>query len=58
MLGLTRKPGEFVTLYTSDGPIRIYVKEIKGLQVRIGFDAPDDVEIVRGEIDERIKQPA
>ena len=58
MLELTRKPREAVTLYTSDGPIRIYLRKAKGLQVRFGFEATQEIRIVRSEIDNRIKQPA
>lgn len=47
MLAMTRKPQDVVAIYTSDGPIYIEIKRIKGQQVSLAFDAPDDVEIVR-----------
>lgn len=58
MLDLTRRPDESIRLYTSDGVIEITVNKIKGQQVRIGFDAPRSVSIVRREIDERLHVPA
>ncbi len=58
MLDLTRRPNESIRLYTSDGVIEITVNKIKGQQVRIGFDAPRSVSIVRREIDERLYVPA
>ncbi len=58
MLDLTRRPDESIRLYTSDGVIEITVNKIKGQQVRIGFDAPRSVSIVRREIDERLYVPA
>jgi carbon storage regulator len=47
MLVLTRKPGEKVVL---DGNITVTVVEVKGSQVRLAFDAPDHVRILRGEL--------
>lgn len=47
MLVLTRKPGEKVV--TSNG-ISVTVAEVKGNRVRLGFDAPDDVRILRAEL--------
>ena len=41
-----------VRLYTSDGVIEIYLNDCNQNQARIGFVAPDDVDIVRGEVDE------
>jgi len=47
MLVLTRKPGEKVVI---DGNITVTVVKINGNQVRLAFDAPDDVRILRGEL--------
>ena len=47
MLVLTRKPGEKVVL---GGNITLTVVEVKGNQVRLAFDAPDSVRILRGEL--------
>lgn len=53
MLVLTRRPGEMVRLYTSDGVIEIYLNDCNQYQARIGFIAPDNVNIVREEIDDQ-----
>ena len=53
MFVLTRRPGEVIKLYTSDGIIEIYLNDCNQNQAKIGFIAPDDVEIVRGEVDEQ-----
>jgi len=42
MLILSRKKGE--SLYIGDN-IQVQVVEIKGAQVRLAFDAPDDIRI-------------
>ena len=47
MLVLSRKPGEKVVI---DGGITITVVEVNGGRVRIGIDAPADVEILRSEL--------
>ena len=53
MLILTRRPAESIII--GDNVIRITVLGVKGNQVRIGVDAPDDVEVHREEIFEKIK---
>ena len=51
MLILTRRPGEKLILELPNGDrVAVTVLEVKGNQVRIGTDAPDDVVIVRGEL--------
>lgn len=50
-LVLTRKESETVILETDNGRICITVTRILGDRVRIGFAAPDDVHIMRGELD-------
>lgn len=47
MLVLSRKPGE--KIYIGSG-ITITVIEVKGNKSRLGIDAPDDVPIVRAEL--------
>ena len=47
MLILTRRPGE--TILIGDD-IEVTVMRISGNQVRIGIEAPKDVDIVRGEL--------
>lgn len=51
MLILTRKPGE--TLIIGDD-IKVSVLGVKGGQVRIGIEAPNDVSIHREEIYDKI----
>ena len=51
MLVLTRKPGE--KIFIGDN-VSLTVVEVKGDSVRIAVDAPRDVKIYRGEIDEAI----
>jgi len=48
MLILTRRQAESIII--GDNVIRITVLGIKGNQVRIGIDAPDDVVILREEL--------
>lgn len=47
MLVLTRKPGEKVII---GGNIIVTVLEIKGQRVRLAFEAPDEVTIMRQEL--------
>ena len=47
MLTLTRKTGE--SIYIGDD-IEVFVKEIRGGQVRIGVRAPDSLWILRSEL--------
>jgi carbon storage regulator len=54
MLVLTRKSGQKVVL---GGGITITVVEVKGSQVRLAFDAPDQVRIVRGELVVQTEDP-
>jgi carbon storage regulator len=53
MLILTRRVGE--TLMVGND-VKVVVLGVKGNQVRIGVDAPKDVEVHREEIYERIKR--
>ena len=52
MLILTRKPNESVVV---GDQIRVVVVEVKGRQVRLGVEAPEDTKIYRGEIFDRIQ---
>lgn len=52
MLILTRKASESIVV---GDQIRVVVLEVKGRQVRLGIEAPDDTKIYRGEIYDRIQ---
>lgn len=47
MLVLRRKQGEVIVI---NGVIKIYVLAVEGDRVKMGFDAPPDVIIVRQEL--------
>lgn len=52
MLILTRRIGEVLNIYTPDGKaMKVIMLATKGRQIRIGIEAPKDVQIVRAEID-------
>ncbi|MBI4642430.1 MAG: carbon storage regulator CsrA [Deltaproteobacteria bacterium] len=53
MLILTRKIGEGIIL---GDDIRIAVLEIRGKQIRIGIEAPQNVVVLREEIYQRIQE--
>ncbi len=54
MLILTRRPGESLILELPTGErIKVTVLEVKGNQIRIGTNAPDDIAIVREELLEK-----
>jgi carbon storage regulator len=54
MLILTRRVGEFVLIDKKNLNIKVVVLGVKGNQVRLGFEAPDDISIHREEIQDRI----
>jgi carbon storage regulator CsrA len=54
MLVLSRKPGEKVR--TSNG-VTVTVTNVKGNRVRLGFEAPDDVQIMRSELAQPKQRP-
>lgn len=47
MLLITRKPGQGVIV---GGVVRLVLVEIKGNRVKLGFEAPDRVSILREEL--------
>lgn len=53
MLVLTRRPGESIVIGQN---VIITVIEIKGGQVRIGIDAPREVQVHREEVYEQVRQ--
>lgn len=53
MLILTRKSGEGIRIGED---IRIVIVEVKGNHVRIGIDAPKDMQVHRDEVYEKIRQ--
>ncbi|HXG09556.1 MAG TPA: carbon storage regulator [Gemmataceae bacterium] len=55
MLVLSRKPGEKVVI---GGCITITVVEVDGRRVKLAFDAPSDVHILRAELAEWHDRPA
>ena len=55
MLILTRRPGESLIIELPTGErIQVTVLEVKGNQIRIGTNAPDDIAIVREELLEKL----
>jgi carbon storage regulator len=51
LLLLTRRPGETIIIELPTGDhIQVTVLGIKGNQIRVGTDAPDDVVILREEL--------
>jgi carbon storage regulator len=55
MLILTRRLGESIILESPTGErIKVTVLGVKGNQIRIGTNAPDDIAIVREELLEKL----
>lgn len=52
MLVLSRKPSENVIISTAGG-IKVHILSVKGNNVKLGFDAPENIEIDREEIFDR-----
>ena len=50
MLVITRKENEILLI---GGDIKVIVLEVRGKQVRLGIEAPAEISIVRGEIEEQ-----
>ena len=55
MLVLSRKAGETIKI---GGNITIKVIEVRGNRMRIGIEAPDNLTILRGELDGHLPQSA
>ena len=55
MLVLSRKIGETVHI---DGRIKVTIVKLQGNRVKIGIEAPGDVDIIRGELDMWSEMPA
>lgn len=55
MLVLSRNPQQSILIHTSDGIIEVLINQVKGAQIRLGIIAPDDVLIMRKEIEESTK---
>jgi carbon storage regulator len=53
MLVLTRKPNEAIVI-GKNGQVKIKILSVRGYQVRLGIEAPRDVEVHREEIFLRI----
>lgn len=49
MLVINRDSGEGITIFTSDGPIRVIVEMRRG-KIKLAFNAPKDIRIVRDEL--------
>ena len=47
MLVLSRKANECVVI---GGLVKVYIVSVKGNSVRLGFEGPKEVEVLRGEI--------
>ena len=54
MLILARRPGERVVLNVGHVTITLVHLDTRGTQARLGFDAPPGVEILRGELLDRM----
>jgi carbon storage regulator CsrA len=50
MLVLSRKIGETVLI---DGRVKVTVLGLRGKQIRLGIEAPADVRVLRGELEDR-----
>lgn len=53
MLVLSRKPNEVIMIGNN---IKVSVLSIRGQQIRLGFEAPEEITIHRLEIFEKIQQ--
>ena len=54
MLVLTRKAGESITIHDE---IKVTILSVRGNRIRIGLEAPADVDIVRSELVDWSKVP-
>ena len=53
MLFLTRKAGESVVI---NGNIEVTIVEVRGRSVKVGFDFPSDVTVLRRELYDKIQE--
>ena len=51
MLTLTVMESGYVSLFTSDGDVKVYMRRV-GKAIRLSFDAPKNVVILRSEIND------
>jgi carbon storage regulator len=57
MLVITRKKNEGVVIGSiSDGPITVYVVDIRGDKVRLGIDVPPEIPVHRSEVYEAMRR--
>jgi carbon storage regulator CsrA len=58
-LVLSRRPGQSVFFTTPDGSrVEVFLLDVDGSVVRMGFKAPQDVEIWRGELQDKVDEEA
>jgi carbon storage regulator len=50
MLVLSRNQGQSIIIQTSDGEIEVFINAVNGGQVKVGIQAPDNVDIWRSEL--------
>lgn len=51
MLVLGRRENQSIRIHTTDGMIEILITKLDDRLVKLGFDAPESVKILRSEID-------
>lgn len=56
MLILSRHVGETIYIGEGDRRIQVTVLGVRGTHVRIGIDAPRDIEVHREEVYERLRE--
>ena len=54
---LSRRKNEGVVIQTPYGPVRVFVTEISWRRVKLGFEAPAEIRIMREELLEQGAQP-
>jgi carbon storage regulator CsrA len=50
VLVLSRKESQAITITTPAGKLRLTVERLSGKQVKLGFDGPVEIQIMRDEI--------
>ena len=56
MLVLARKKGETIRL--PDVDVTIHISDIRGRTVRVGIEAPEQITVIRGELEEHPRREA